>query len=62
MLYSGIVLIASYDTWKDGIKMNLRAVRKMKSANKEKIVKLLADVIKQIGERDWDKEIENLKV
>lgn len=62
MLYSCIILIANYDSWKDGAKVNAKTIKKIKNANKEKIEKLIENVIKKIGEIDWDKEIENLKV
>ncbi|KAI4467788.1 s-methyl-5'-thioadenosine phosphorylase [Holotrichia oblita] len=62
MLYSGIVLIANYDSWKDDTKVTMKNIKKMKSTNRENLQKLIADIVKQIGEADWDKDIENLKV
>lgn len=62
MLYACITFVADYDSWKDGTKVNAKVIRKQKAANKDNIKNLIATFVRQIGTRDWDKEIEDLKV
>lgn len=62
MLYACVIIITGYDSWKDGAKVNQKAIKKQKTANRENIEKLLAACVRSVGERDWDKEIEDLKV
>ncbi|GJQ76764.1 hypothetical protein Trydic_g15606 [Trypoxylus dichotomus] len=61
MLYACIAFITAYDSWKDGNKYNAKVIKKVKATHKATIEKLINACVGQIGTRDWDKEIEDLK-
>lgn len=63
LLYAAIAVATDYDCWKDDCEHVSHAyVQETFKKNVEKITKLIIAVVEAISNKDWQKDIDELKV
>jgi len=63
LLYATVAMATDYDCWREATeKVNVANVIKIFQENVQKITQLFTEVVPKIAEKNWDTEIDELKV